>query len=637
MNRALLRLTLGQVGMQAPKPRYRIHPGIGIARLGNASRPTFFVGPEIPGLPPSGAAPTGTAVPPFKDAGMIKPQAARFRLFEYKKVGGKWEWDREITTADADVVSITWIVHLANVKAAFRKFDGRDGEGPAPAAPRNSGTARSKLRIDPGPRSIRRDGAGAATGVGPIPAPVRFEPGPAPPNQQWPENTAGARIIDYLGELRIDDGGRLLVIGGQGRSEQDQAAGPPRPISNYANNDGWFDDISDGPVRAIVRVKRKQGGVDTEINVEARNGAWVLVGPPDFGPTTDNLTSLYDTMIDVAARQLPLPADERVYDTTLLRLKQLNDELFVHGRRYLTTYTVSFDEDIYPILRRAIDAGSYYEPAAAVHGMLGDDPTYRPLLADPAAAGGAAVRTAIFAKLRRPVGHPPPPGWVQPTGSIPNMPRLLGDESNTNGDLREFYAIPPTQYALMERWARGPAFTTGTLPWPPPLPPATITPAGLDRAALEHCVGGAFFPGIEGGWQLRAAALFAEPFRFNHRATSTHGGDAGRAIGPGHFSRQMALPWQADFLACSVEQHDVPPGSGNMEPFAWWPAQRPDQILTPALARVDWFRPSGPFWDPLAGRTVAKFEDMVKHWYKFGFVLPVGPNLVETDRNAAIP
>jgi hypothetical protein len=637
MNRALLRLTLGQVGMQAPRPRYRIHPGIGIARLGNAPRATFFVGPELPGRPPSGAAPTGTTVPRYKDAGLIKPQAARFRLFEYKKVAGKWKWHREVTTADADVVGITWIVHLANVKAAFREFNGRAGEGPAAAAPRNAGTARSRLRIDPGPRSIKRNGAGSATGVGPVPAPVRFEPGPAPPNQRWPVNSAGARIITYLGELRMDADGRLLVIGGEGRSEQDQAAPPPRPILNYANNDGWFDDVSDGPVRAIVRVKRKQGGVDTEIDVEARNGAWVLVGPPDFGPTTDNLITLYDTLVDVAARQLPLPPDEHVYDAELLWLKQLNDELLVHNRKYLTTYTVSFDRDIYPLLRRAIDVASYYQPAEAEHGMLGDTPAYRPLLVNHAAPGGAAVRGAIFAKLRRPVGYPGPPGWVQPSGSVPNMPKLLGDEATTPGDPREFYAIPPTQYALMERWARGPAFTAGTLPWPPPLPPATITPAGLDRAALERCVGGAFFPGIEGGWQLRAHALFAEPFRFNHRALSTHGGDAGRAIGPGHFSRQMALPWQADFLACSVEEHEVPPGSGNLKWFAWWPAQRPHQILDAGLARVDWFRPSGPFWDPIAGRTDAEYEDMVKHWYKFGFVLPAGPNLVETDRNPSIP
>ena len=32
----------------------------------------------------------------------------------------------------------------------------------------------------------------------------------------------------------------------------------------------------------------------------------------------------------------------------------------------------------------------------------------------------------------------------------------------------------------------------------------------LDRAALENCSGGAFFPGIEASWQLRTPAVFIE-------------------------------------------------------------------------------------------------------------------------------
>jgi hypothetical protein len=54
--------------------KVRIHPAIGIARLGN-SPDAFFIGPERPGVVHSG---------PFKDEkGRIKRQAARFRLFGY--------------------------------------------------------------------------------------------------------------------------------------------------------------------------------------------------------------------------------------------------------------------------------------------------------------------------------------------------------------------------------------------------------------------------------------------------------------------------------------------------------------------------------------------------------------------------
>ena len=51
-----------------------IHPGIGIARLGNSPN-EFFIGPEAPGLTPF---PTNG----FKDAsGCIKRQVARFRVY----------------------------------------------------------------------------------------------------------------------------------------------------------------------------------------------------------------------------------------------------------------------------------------------------------------------------------------------------------------------------------------------------------------------------------------------------------------------------------------------------------------------------------------------------------------------------
>ena len=57
-----------------------IHPGIGIARVGN-SRDGFFIGPEVqfPDAPPPNF---------FKDAaGGLKRQAARFRLYGVDKRG----------------------------------------------------------------------------------------------------------------------------------------------------------------------------------------------------------------------------------------------------------------------------------------------------------------------------------------------------------------------------------------------------------------------------------------------------------------------------------------------------------------------------------------------------------------------
>ena len=83
---------------------YKIHPSIGIARVGN-SPDEFFIGPERIGEHP---APAGG----FKDAQCrVKRQAARFRIYAHHDNGTV----EEITDAEAD---ITWTVHLVNKKAA---------------------------------------------------------------------------------------------------------------------------------------------------------------------------------------------------------------------------------------------------------------------------------------------------------------------------------------------------------------------------------------------------------------------------------------------------------------------------------------------------------------------------------------
>jgi len=97
---------------------YRIHPAIGVARLGNS--PTdYFLGPESPRIVPplvaADAPPDAKAT--RRDAeGRIKRQGQRFRIFEHTLGSdGAITSSREITADDA---TITWRVHLANSKAA---------------------------------------------------------------------------------------------------------------------------------------------------------------------------------------------------------------------------------------------------------------------------------------------------------------------------------------------------------------------------------------------------------------------------------------------------------------------------------------------------------------------------------------
>ena len=138
-------------------PRYRIHPAIGIARVGNAPASEYFVGPEMPGQTARDNADIGTAVPPYKSKGLIKRQAARFRVWEYTEADGVWSPTREVSLADDDVAQLTWTVHLANRKATFFEFNGLAGS-PRHQIPndkrRNVGDDPRIRDIDPLPRSI---------------------------------------------------------------------------------------------------------------------------------------------------------------------------------------------------------------------------------------------------------------------------------------------------------------------------------------------------------------------------------------------------------------------------------------------------------------------------------------------------
>src|SRR5580765_3646729 len=234
----------------------KIHPAIGIARVGNS--PTgIFAGPELPGArtrPPGG----------YRDAqGRIKRQAARFRLYGYDKNG---KLVGEITSQHA---KITWTAHLANKKAAWRQFEGLNGNAPL----RNTGVAdRNSLMIDPGPRSLSGSNKTA-----------QFDTG----------QFRGVTVP--LGEMRTDKQGRLLVLGGFGHSASPSNA----PLNAFANNDDWHDDVSDGPITAAVTLK------GSNVQLQAL-GAWVIVAAPKFAPPLDSAITMYDVLLQVAVDKLGL-------------------------------------------------------------------------------------------------------------------------------------------------------------------------------------------------------------------------------------------------------------------------------------------------------------------------------------------
>lgn len=469
----------------------KIHPAIGIGRVGN-SPDSYFIGPEIPGF-------WATPVGGYKDKGdekeglppRIKRQAARFRLFGYD------DMDQPIGEITSAMAEISWTVHLLNSKSEGDSFIGLSGEElpigdrKPRAAWRNMGIDdRSSLVIDPGPRTVSSPGQSAS-----------FEGG-------------NFRGIDVpLGDIAMDDDGRLLVLGGHGMTS---TSNPGQPITNYANNDLWHDDVSDGPVTATVKLKASGKVMDVQ-------PAWVAIAPPDFAPDVTSVVTLFDVAVDVALR---------------------NGMANVPGG---PASTPSFTADIAPIFER-LDALQWVQQGARGAGREAAVFTDLNVLA----AASDQTRAEIFARFRNPHLDPTSEEARQ-QANAEFLPALSGDSGTTfPGRPQRWLTLTRTQYDTLAKWKDG----NFAKDWQGGFPEVKrdITPGGLDRAALEAGSGGAFYPGIEGGWILRNPQAYAAPFRLSHDVMK-----------PGYVTRHMACPWQADFFECMS---------------SWWPAQRPDEVLT---------------------------------------------------------
>ena len=622
----------------------RIHPGLGIARIGN-SPDDFFIGPEAPGeiVEPEGG---------YKDNdGRIKRQAARFRIYAYDAN------DKPIRELTSDEANITWTVHLANRKAAHTMFLGSYWQSQYPdfykvnpnqpplrnqSIPAGS-PERALLVIDPGPRSIaganikdvRFDGGT----IGPLPYTLtkphsgvsrdqvlasrngylnipaaslqeQLADGMRPPadTKGWTPNELlqpvgqSDKVEVPLGELRTDANGRLLVLGGAGKSGSliaDNPIGYLNTDTMFANNDYWYDDVSDGPVSAKVLLNGKE--------VPMKDQAWVLVGVPKFVPAAETLTTLYDIAREAAG------------------VSKVDDP-------------VSFVDDVYPLLRR-LDIFTWLNKTAnrghgsdtAQGSFFGPENKLFHYLHDPSKDVAVLdIRKHVFERLRPPGLVPVSPDAKDTRESLAYanmkyMPQMSGDGGQASaredastepdgGNYITWLALSPVQYAKLKRWAVGDFIDD----WPkdnvPPENrllheyPLAEQPAALDRAALQPCVGGAFYPGIEMTYISRYPDTWAGLCRINPTTP------------PGGISQFMALPWQADFSECNTN---------------WWPAQRPDdvvsqEVLNDVLKSYD--RKSESLLSSVLSKRVpwargiptaspALDNAMVEAWKDFGFVV----------------
>ncbi|MGW0712870.1 LodA/GoxA family CTQ-dependent oxidase [Streptomyces sp. NPDC002643] len=562
----------------------KIHPAIGIARVGNSPMPPF-VGPESPDAPPE-------ELSTYKDVhGMIVRQAARFRLYGYNSAG---EVVRELKITDDDVKEIAWSVQVANKKAAWYQFHipldiPEAAHLPqASRARRNPGKPRADLIISPTRRTLSVSEHGTT------------------PSASFDDGKIMGRTVP-LGEMSVEENGRLLVSGADGTSGTWMH--PEPPITGVANNDGWFDNVCDGPVTAEVTLNGKK--------VTAAP-AWVVVGPPHYAPGVKTVRTLYDLLEDVFYKERSLPVRPQV----------------------------SYDDDIEPILARFCQLQWVNQGFATQFGWKGPhhflDPEMRRRLRDPGESS-RELRRQIYVQMRD----------YDRDGTSPlPWPWLYGDAMSGRRPTseRQHIMLSTLQDAKLAQWADG-RFTPGPLrPHHTDVDDAPVAsqPKLLERGALENCAADAFHPGCEVTWPMRHKTMYSEPFRILHRTTQER--DYGdhledkdvfskdgplHAQGPGDLTRWMAAPWQCDTASCRSGYQSVNGLGPRYSPYlpTFWPAQMPNQVLKAAdfdivndtgqsdETRRQAFERRAVWLRGLRGGTYdQQRRQMIDDWYKFGIV-----------------
>jgi hypothetical protein len=548
--------------------RYVIHPAVGVSRLGNSEQ--WYYAPEVLGRPADPRVPSKSKRIEYKDSqGRIKKQAARFRVFGIDKDGKVVAEINDDLNKSGLEVEVKWSVHLANRKGAWYEYinpldlDERSENGYpntkklaiSPTQRNKSfggvayrkGPERKNLVIDPGSKTIKGIGKSSKPLVG------KFMQTPV-----------------TLGRLHTDDKGRLVVIGGKGKADTVIHNNPPH---HFANNYGWYDDTSDGTVRAEITIK---GVSERKSITHTAEPSMVVVVPPNYGQGLYGVVTMLDVVKDVYYKKKK---------GGLTRPK-----------------TPSFKEHIWPMFKALSEAQWMNEGIYMLFGQGSPcnftDPQVFQKLCE---KDKTEFKKNIFSWFRSPNTED-----FDPTQIPANYGDALRDFS---GEPNDNLWITPTQYYWLGQWLKGDfKQDMKKLPSPEsnfPLPKSSSKdplenidlneqPKSLDEAALQECLGGVFRPGIEVTWNFRVEQLWKEipednslaRFRMNivdsdgkvrvneevqkelvdgkeedvevkdyygpvlspERAMAKYG--PVHYSGPGTLTRWMGVPWQADAASC---------------------------------------------------------------------------------------
>lgn len=636
----------------------RIYPSINFARVGNSEE--YLISPETAagtvnssgefgGLPINPQTQQTIHADDFRDAsGLVRRQAARYRLYHVENDNGTYPSKAVVSELKiGDIVDgktvkdIIWSAHIANKKNnnfsitdAAGEEEGianyKQGNTPPVRNPTMSENAEQspieqlaeqsrlqQLIIDPGPRAVSTANNESAnfdlTEKANVEAIVNAQRKTlANYPVSYPSKTFTNRFdandnITTLGQMHIEPKtGRLLMLGGYGKtfSFTKNNEGTPPVLAGPIDNDGWFDDVADGPVNALVIFEGDHKPIEAQ-------GAWFVSTDPSYAPQTRNIVTTWDDIFNTWVEQLDLiPA------------------LYRDGS-YNKDYKSSFVSDIHPIFNGAFlqqfntnlpdMALKYHDRLSQI--MASDDPTKK------------------FSNFKSIVRNPNESAQDQ---DPKRMPLSLGDAG------KSYLSMSATQYHMMSQWFEG-NYTD--------VPVATNEAESLERDVLLNCLGGRYSPGIELTFIVRdtnlyitdtQARLSSGPFRIRAEALNYSNLAANKPVlgvgyvplrsdpvQPGDLSKFMAQPWHTDYNSCAIHQPDPNKPAGNNMLYWSWPAQRPVQVYPRHACTYDketktWrlgeqsfsIRGDGTYTE--YAQNLGRFQsycDYVKNWEKTGFII----------------
>lgn len=626
---------------------YRIHPAVGIARVGNSQADGddgFYLGPETQaGLPvnshnaladqiPSDPDQTGglpidpsTGNTTVTSSGLrdsttetgFKRQAARFRIYQYPEATAPETYPSGLTATEITIGSvidgktvskIIWTVHVANKKANTFVLveDPGDPEGisgyengmtppirntgvfdnPPPAQPATSADKIALLNEPDRVKMLTID-PGPRTIAGANAAPVAFDKATT---AAYYDSASGQveELADYPKSFPDDQGFELYqpegAINTLGELQTD-SSGRLLVLGGYGRASGWTIPAS-GSNAAIPPIPLQNDVNNNQWFDDASDGPVSAVIEFTDGTTQEVQAGAWVCTTDPSYAPQTLnivPLFEDIFDAWVQNL-ELAPEIYANGS-FVDTYQPTFEDQVNPVFQ-----------AVALQrwniNLSGYPINQHELVGKITNSGvppdlGNGTVSYVFGLIRH-LGQ----GGEGP----PLMPLALGGSSTS------YLSVRDTEYFFLTQWSKqtsvegyGPALNDGEK---------------LDKNVLMNCLGGRFSPGIDLTFIMRDPNLYindwqtsgAGPFRvkptpldyMNLPANGAplltegyipiHTGNSG--LEPGDISKLLAIPWQTDYNSCATHLPSPNP-SGNNTLYWSWPAQRPVAVYVAAQVKAN--------------------------------------------------